>query len=261
MDNYLQFAKKLALTAGGIMLTYFKQGVEFTVKKDKSIVTEADIKINQMVIDQITKIYPVHSILGEEKTQDNRSDFAWVCDPIDGTVPFSKGIPISVFSLALVKNGEPQLGVVYDPFMKRMYSAVKGEGAFLDDRLIMVSDIRAKIGATINVEWWFSAQYDISRQMYQFSLDTNTDMYQIGSVTAASCLVASGQLEAVVFAGGKGKNVDIAAVKVIVEEAGGVVTDLFGSDQRYDDDIKGAVLANKKIHQTIISYTQDLKKV
>lgn len=258
MKEYGDFAKNLAQKAGKIMLHYFKQGVEFSLKKDKSIVTKADIEINEMVIKEVLKQYPGHSIYGEEKIMDNKSEMVWVCDPIDGTVPFSKGIPISVFSLALVKDGEPILGVVYDPFMKRMYSAQKGGGAFLNDKAIKVSNLSTGKGATIDISWWFSADFDISRVIYQFGINTNTDTYSIGSVAAASCMVAAGQFEACVYAGGKGKNVDIAAVKVIVEEAGGVVTDLFGNNQRYDRDIKGAVMANRKIHKKIIEYTKNV---
>jgi fructose-1,6-bisphosphatase/inositol monophosphatase family enzyme len=247
MEDDLKFAKRIALRAGEIMLEYFHADVEKHKKNDKTIVTIADERINQLVIDEVGKKYPEYSVFGEEASVDKKSDYAWICDPVDGTLPYSKGIPVSVFSLALVKNGVPILGVVYDPFMKRLYSATKGHGAFLNDKPIKVSDAYLDFDATINEEWWPEAEYDIDTVLHNLSVKTEAYVLHLGSVIAAACYVASGNYEACVFAGTKGKNVDIAAVKVIVEEAGGKVTDLFGDDQRYDRDIKGAIISNGKI--------------
>lgn len=256
-DSYLIFAKKLALRAGDTMLSYFKQGVDSTIKQDKSIVTKADVEINEMVIAEVVKSFPTHSIFGEEKKLHKNSDMVWVCDPIDGTIPFSKGIPISVFSLALVQDGEPLLGVVYDPFMKRMYGAIKGFGAYLNDKKIFVSDISSHEMPSADLEWRAQADYNLSDCINGLSFDLKLDMFQIGTIAGSACMIAAGQLEASIFAGGKGKCVDVAAVKVIVEEAGGIVTDLYGNDQRYDGDIRGVVLANKKIHGDIIAYLKN----
>ncbi len=259
MEEYLEFAKSLAKEAGQIMHKYFQQGVEFRLKEDASYVTKADEEINDLVIQRVSERYPDHAVLGEESSKENNSSYTWSCDPIDGTVPFTKGIPISVFSLALVENGESVVGVVYDPFMDRMYSAVKGQGAFLNDKSISVSTVAALADATLNVEWAPEFAYDIDTALHNFSVDNQSYVLHLGSVTAASCLVAVGQYEACVFAGTKGKSVDIAAVKVIVEEAGGKVTDLFGNDLRFDvKDIKGAIISNKAIHDSVLDYTKDL---
>jgi len=252
MNNYLSFAKQVALQASAIMQTHFHADVEHREKADKTIVTIADEAINQMVIEEVARAYPDHSVYGEEASANKDSEYAWVCDPIDGTVPYAKGLPVSVFSLALVKNGESLVGVVYDPFMKRMYSAVKGEGAFLNDVPIHVTTMGLERHATINIEWWPEASYDVDTPMHQLSLDTKVYVLHLGTVIDAACYVAAGRYEACIFAGTTGKNVDIAAVKVIVEEAGGKVTDLFGNDQRYDQDIKGAIVSNGVVHQGII---------
>jgi fructose-1,6-bisphosphatase/inositol monophosphatase family enzyme len=252
MNDYLEFAKRLALQAGDIMLQHFHDDVEQHEKDDKTIVTVADEAINQLVIDEVERAYPEHSVFGEEASSDKHSEFAWVCDPIDGTVPYSKGLPVSVFSLALVQDGVPIVGVVYDPFMKRLYSAIKGGGAFLNDKPIKVSGIGLERHAIVNVEWWPEAEYDIDTLCHQLSLDTKAYVLHLGTVIDAACYVAAGRYEACIFAGTNGKNVDIAAVKVIVEEAGGKVTDLFGNEQRYDGDIKGAVISNGKIHTDLV---------
>lgn len=234
------------------MLKYFKVGLKTKVKEDKSIVSLADEEINRQVIDEIAKKYPEHSVLGEEASANKQSEYAWVCDPIDGSVPFIKGLPVSVFSLALVKEGKPLIGVVYDPFMKRLYSGVTGKGAFLNDSPIEVNNNNLNRQATIDIEVMPGSKYDFTIASHNLSLKTGVYLLQLGSVINACCQVASGQYEACLFDGSKGKYMDIAAVKVIVEEAGGKVTDLFGNDQRYDRDIKGAIVSNGLVHQLLI---------
>jgi fructose-1,6-bisphosphatase/inositol monophosphatase family enzyme len=258
LSEYIEFSKSLAYKAGEIMLKHFHVDVETRIKADKSIVTIADEEINQMVIDEVENKFPTHSVFGEESSMDKKSDLIWVCDPIDGTIPYSKGIPVSVFSLALVDNGAPIVGVVYDPFTKKLYNAVKGGGAYLNDELITVSTLELAQGSTINCEWWSSAPYDVSSVMHDLSVETSVYILNLGCIINSACLVASGQFVASVYPGTNGKNVDIAAVKVIVEEAGGIVTDIHGLEQRYDTDINGAIISNKIVHEKLVGQLKDL---
>ena len=130
-----RFAISIAKDAGEIMLEYFYSGnFEIEYKEDKTPVTIADKKINQLVIDAVAETYPKYAVQGEEGVVIKDSNYVWVCDPIDGTVPFSKQIPIAAFSLALVYDGKPIIGVVYDPFGERLISAVQGNGAMLNDK-------------------------------------------------------------------------------------------------------------------------------
>ena len=258
MKDYLKTASTLALQAGDIMLKYFKVGMTHKFKEDLSIVTNADEEINKLVINTINKKYPKHSIIGEEESSENKSNLVWLCDPIDGTWQYAKGIPVSVFSLALVVKGKPQLGVVYDPFTERLLTSVKGKGAFLNGKKIKVSNRKLK-DATINIDWWPECEYDVDTVMHKLSLDTSAYVLHFGSVVNAGSLVASGQYEATVFGGTIGKSVDIAAVKVIVEEAGGKVTNLHGNEQLYSHDVKGAIVSNGIVHSKILKYTRELK--
>src|SRR5688572_22457550 len=113
MEEYLEFAKKLAQEAGEISLRYFGFETESTWKGDNTPLTVADTEINDLVVKKINEIYPDHSIYGEERSDKKKgSKYIWVCDPIDGTMAFSVGLPIFVFSIALVdqSNGQPVLG-------------------------------------------------------------------------------------------------------------------------------------------------------
>ena len=249
-----KFAIDVALEAGEIMLRYFHSGeFDTEIKKDNSPVTCADLEINQMVIDRINKRFPTHSVQGEEGDMIKSSDYVWVCDPIDGTVPFSKQIPIATFSLALVYNGKSILGVTYDPFGDRLIYAIKNNGAYLNNQKITVSKKKLDVTSTINIEWWPEAQTDVVIPLHELAKKNDVYHIHLPSIVYVGMLVAMGKLEAGIFPGTKGKNVDIAALKIIVEEAGGRVTDLDGNEQRYDEDINGAVISNRVVHRDIIT--------
>lgn len=252
-NNYLEFAKGLAYEAGEIMKKYFRNSAEFKIKDDQTIVTVADEEINQMVIDKVAEIYPDHSVDGEEASSLNlNSKYVWVCDPIDGTALFNADMPMSVFSLALVEDGEPIVGVVYDPWQDRIYTAIKGQGAFMNGLPVKVSDKDLKNKSLSSYDWWGGAEYDVVQSVYKLGKDNGTYFISVGSTTHAAMLVASGKMCVSIFPGTKGKNVDIAAAKVIVEEAGGKVTDLFGKEQRYDQAIKGAIVSNGVVHDEVV---------
>src|SRR3989344_1526811 len=142
MEEYLEFAKKLAKEAEEIALKYFGFEVESTWKEDNTPLVKADTEINDLVIKRINESYPEHSIYAEEKSdRKENSKYIWVCDPIDGTMAFSCGLPMFVFSIALVdrSNGQPILGLINDPMMKNMYWAYKGGGAYRNGNKIFVS--------------------------------------------------------------------------------------------------------------------------
>jgi fructose-1,6-bisphosphatase/inositol monophosphatase family enzyme len=145
MDEYkeaLEFAKRLAGEAQEIALKYFSFETDTTWKEDNTPLTVADTEINDLVIKRVNEAYPEHSIYGEEKSDKKEgSKYIWVCDPIDGTMAFSCGLPIFVFSIALVdqSNGLPILGLINDPVMKNMYWAHKGSGAYRNGKKIFVS--------------------------------------------------------------------------------------------------------------------------
>ena len=259
MEDYLEFSKDLAHKAGQIMSQHFAVGVRFSSKSDNTPVTIADEDINRMVIEEVARRYPTHAVHGEEASSENSSEYVWVCDPVDGTVPYMKGLPYAAFSLALVHNGRPEVAVVFDPFSQRLFHAVKEGGAYMNDTKIKVSDLALARHATIDVEWWPEADYNIDSVLHHVSLNSKAYVLHIGCVVTAACLVAAGQFEACVFAGTKDKCVDIAAVKLIVEEAGGKVTNIFGEDQRYDGDIAGALISNGKVHTALAEALSVLK--
>lgn len=249
-SEYLEFAKVIASYAGKIMLKYFNQDNGANYKGDKTIVTLADTEINSYLIKRVKEKYPDHCVDGEEE-QFGKSDYVWVCDPVDGTAMYARHIPVAVFSLALVIDGISVVGVVYDPFTDSLYTAIKGQGAFKNNKQIRVNDYSLEdIRTVCHCDMWSKAKYNVCNVFEE--LRKVTRLNDIGSITRASCLVATGDYSLTIFTGTEHKHCDIAAVKVIVEEAGGKVTDLFGNEQRYDRSIKGALISNGKVHNEVV---------
>ncbi|QQS18795.1 hypothetical protein IPL68_01860 [Candidatus Saccharibacteria bacterium] len=130
-EKELQFAKSLALEAGAIMRHYFRSDeLAITHKQDLTPLTVADTQINALVIERVKKEFPAYGVLGEEASFEPHRELLWVVDPIDGTSPFSCGIPVSTFSIALVhrKDGQPYVSVTYDPYLDELMFATKNGG-------------------------------------------------------------------------------------------------------------------------------------
>ena len=157
-----------------------------------------------------------------------------------------------MFSLALVIDGVPNVGVIYDPFTNNLYTAIRGKGAYKNDEKICVNNYTLDdIRTVCHCDMWSREKYNVYKVLEELSKITRLN--DIGSIARASCLVATGDYCLTIFTGTERKHCDVAAVKVIVEEAGGKVTDLFGNEQRYDKSIKGALISNGLVHDEIVN--------
>lgn len=250
MQEYLEFAKILAQRAGNIMIANFKIGIASDQKDNQTPVTIADTTINKMVIEAIEQTYPDHSVLGEEESNAQiNTEYVWVCDPIDGTIPYTFGVPTNTFSLALTKNGQPIVAVLYDPYLHRMYEATLGSGAKLNGQHISVKNIPTIENCYICLP---GAQFGVVNMSEAWKTLINKKLRVLSyfSITYESTLVATGQAIGAIY-----PDIhpwDIAAIALIVTEAGGKVTDLRGHDQRYDQNIYGAIISNGYNHEIIL---------
>ncbi len=255
-DNFhteLATAQNIAKQAGRIIQKYFDGNQQSRLKEDGTPVTIADIQINQMVIDELTKHFPDDGIIGEEQsTATYGPGRKWLCDPLDGTKAFTWGLPTSMFSLALVIDGQPVMGVAYDPYLDRMYTAVKGQGSFCNGQPLKVSGLPLQEGIVAVTS---EAKTLTTGQPYLKELADNA--YKIVSFSGAvykSVLVARGK-----FVGYIEIHVnphDMAAVELIVQEAGGQVTSLDGKKLDYTKPFKGAIASNGVVHQQIVDVFQ-----
>ncbi len=251
MHQYLETATLLATQAGKIMLQHFKIGVPADIKPDHSPVTLADTEVNRLVIETISGKYDGHAVMGEEESFEAKgATYVWVCDPIDGTIPFAHGIPTNVFSLALVEDGRPVLGVVYDPHQKRMYSAEKGKGAYLNGKRLQVNNLNKLHKAPVGISGSWNEMLH-KPNLVKHLMEEHMRTFNFQSCIYETMMVASGEFVGQLF-GGKNAH-DVATTKIIVEEAGGKVTDLFGREQRYDRAINGAIVSNGVMHEQLLS--------
>ncbi len=249
--THMEVAIGLAKEAGEVMRKNFTSNMKKEWKDERSPVTETDLVINDMVLKDIKGRYPDHSILSEEGNDfSEESEYVWICDPVDGTHNFSHGIPTATFALALVRNGEPILGVIYDPFLDRMFTGEKGKGAHLNGKAIHVSNSPVLKSTIIGMGKMKKVKnlFPVMEAGYDHGASFITGL----STHYMSALVAAGEFAASFFGGAAPH--DMAAAAIIVKEAGGKVTDLNGKiPERYDRDIDGQICSNGVLHDELIT--------
>ncbi len=253
--DYRPFCEQIARDAGKIFLKYYREGMGTRVKADKTVVTKADTEINSLVIKRVAEAFPTHQVLGEEESSASKldADYIWVCDPVDGTFPFSIHVPVSVFSLALTYKGDPIAAVIFEPQSDRLFFAQKGKGTYLNGTQIFVSKKTFADTPAVMIEDSIWAGQGCAT-FRQYCREAKVFTFGLPSIAAASVLVARGAAEATVFTGTKPW--DCAAYALLVTEAGGKVTDLAGKSQRYDRDTNGCIASNGILHDKIVELVQ-----
>lgn len=219
-----------AEAAGLIMKEHFVTNFSISNKEGiNNLVTEVDHKSEKAIINIIKKSFPNHYILSEEAGEIiEDSEFKWIIDPIDGTVNYANGIPICCVSIALEKNGKMILGAVYNPFIGEMFFAEKGEGAFLNNQKISVTKT-TDINKSCLVTGFPYSYLDTPNgplQVFEKFIRKGIPVRRLGSAAIDLCWVAAGR-----FDGFYEHNLsawDSAAGFLMVEEAGGKVTDFKG---------------------------------
>ena len=246
----LAVAVSIAHEAGDIMRQYFDSDQERQIKSDGTPLTIADTKINSLVIERLSEVYPDDGVIGEEEsTTEYGLGRKWFCDPIDGTKAFTWGVPTAMFSLGLVIDGVPTLGVCYEPITDRMYYACIGSGAHCNGEAIRVNtdDVHSGIVATISDQ----KRIRHSANYLDALIDQQVSMAAFSGGVAKAVRVAEGRF--VGYTEELLNAYDIAAVHVIVSEAGGMITALDGQPLDYTRPIKGAVISNGVVHDTLLA--------
>lgn len=238
--------------AGVVIKEYFDK--QFTISNKEGInnlVTEVDHKSEAIIIDIIKSNFPNHFILSEEVgeiAQD--SEYKWIIDPIDGTVNYANGIPICCVSIGIEKNGKMIMGAVYNPFINEFFFAEKGLGATMNDKKITVTD-RDDVVKSCLVTGFPYTYLDAPNgplQVFEKFIRKGIPVRRLGSAAIDLCWVAAGRFDG--FYEHKLSAWDSAAGFIIVEEAGGKVTDLKGD--YYNPYQPGIIASNGKIHDELV---------
>lgn len=248
--NYLEVAIDAAKKAEKIILRYYSDHIRVTLKPDQTPVTIADKESEEIIIQTIKKAFPAHGFLGEESHGTNdQNEFVWIIDPIDGTKNYIKQIPIFGTQIALMHKGQLIVGISNAPALKELAYAEKGGGAYINAQKIQVSTVSSLEEATLstgNLNYFTKIQKENNMINLINAVERDRaygDFWQYH-------LLAAGKIDIVVEA--DIKIWDVAAMKVIIEEAGGKVTDMFGNP--INPDSTTIIASNGLLHQKTLKY-------
>jgi myo-inositol-1(or 4)-monophosphatase len=227
-DDFLPAMAEIARLGGALLMEYFTQHVRVEYKGEADLVTVADRKSEILIRERIAQRWPSHSILGEEQgLADTGSDYRWYVDPLDGTTNFAHGFPVFCVSLALEYKGRRIAGVIFDPTRNELFSAGLGSGAFLNGQRIHVSRV-ANLAECLVATGFPSHKRHKNPNIFfyhQITLRTH-GVRRAGSAALDLCNVACGRFDG--FWEFNLNPWDTAAGVLLVEEAGGEVSDFHG---------------------------------
>ena len=252
-----------AVEAGAKQLRRYFNNEDLKISNKEGInnwVTDADHAAEKAIIEVIKAAYPDHFILSEEVGEmATSSNTKWIIDPIDGTINFASGIPICCVSIGVEQNGEMILGAVYNPFINELFFAEKGMGATLNDKKISVSKKAAVLNSCLVTG--FPYEYlDMENgplEVFERFVRKGVPVRRLGSAAIDLCWVAAGRFDG--FFEHSLQAWDSAAGYLIVEEAGGKVTDMNGG--QFSPYQKKIVATNGLIHEELIEVIHNRKQL
>lgn len=228
----LNFAIQTARDAGQILLEKFGKILTVTKKGDINLVTEADLASEKLIIEQIKSYYPKHSILAEESGNaavDGNSKWKWIIDPLDGTTNYAHGYPCFCVTIALEHEGKIVVAVTFDPTRNEVFAAEKGNGATLNNKPIRVSKTE-KLSEALLVTGFpydFKQKDNFARHLTSFLLNAR-GVRRDGSAAIDMAYIACGRFDGFWE---EGLNPwDMAAGVLLIEEAGGQITNYHGGN-------------------------------
>ncbi len=251
----LQVTQEAVAAAGKVIMKYYEGDYHVEQKGVNNPVTTADFEADSLLKERLTEAFPDYGWLSEEsKDQPERleKELVWVVDPLYGTEEFIYGVPEFVVSVGLVRDGEPVLGVLYNPVHGKMYAASKGQGAYLNGDRIRVSDTESLADASLLVSRTESKNGHVDK-----FADYIRAFKPTGSVAYKLCLAAAARGDLFVSVYSKNEW-DVCAGHLVVNEAGGVMSDIYGEPVTYnrqETKIRDGIIAGNK---TIARQMQEL---
>jgi myo-inositol-1(or 4)-monophosphatase len=253
LDEVLALALRLAREAGAIQRSHYETGFEIGTKsRPTDLVTAVDHACEAHLVVALLRERPDDAVLAEEGRGNDRpgAAFRWVIDPLDGTTNFAHGYPRFAVSIGVEHEGEPALGVVYDPLLDECYHALAGGGAFRNGKPIRVSQETAFDRALLATGFAYDKrENDDNLAEFRAALKTAREVRRDGSASLDLCYVACGRLDG--YWEHKLKPWDVAAGALVVREAGGRVTDRRGRGEwRSGQEI---VATNGAVHEALLT--------
>jgi len=247
MNQFLEVAVDAATEAGTMLRAAFDRPKTISYKGEVDLVTESDKRSESIIVTKLRNHFPQHAIKAEEGSPDaaDNAKYCWHVDPLDGTTNFAHSYPCFAVSIGLVEDGDPVVGVVLNPIANELFTAVRGEGAYLNQKRIRVSPIE-RLATSLVSTGFPTHQRANNRNIYyywEFTMRSH-GVRRDGSAALDLCSVACGRFDGFWEFGLN--SWDTAAGMLIVKEAGGIVTDLEGRPYRPGD--RSILASNGKIH-------------
>ena len=252
MNLIKQTGIKAAFKGGKVLKSYFGNISDIRKKGPVDLVTEADTASEKIIIGIIREAFPEHSILAEESGLDQCDvDHQWIIDPLDGTVNFAHQVPVFSISIAYAFKETTIMGIVFNPVTGELFSAIAGEGAFLNNHPIQVSDTRVMQESLLATGFPYDllSIFDTITDRLENCLRAAQGIRRLGSAAVDICALACGR-----FDGFWEQNLhpwDTAAAVLIASEAGAVVTDF--ANNPFTIDKKELLATNGNIHAEMLS--------
>jgi len=246
--------QSIAREAGALLMDFFHQQVKIEYKGDADLVTVADRKSEALILERIRKQFPTHDVMGEEGTRiESGSDYKWYVDPLDGTTNFAHGFPVFCVSLAVEYRGRRVAGVIYDPTRDEMFAAELGKGALLNGQPIHVSATSRLAECLVGTGFPSQKRHKSPNIYFYHQLTLRTHgVRRAGSAALDLCNVACGRFDG--FWEFNLNPWDTAAGVLIVQEAGGRVTNFSGGPFRLDS--RETLASNGLVHDALIAEFQ-----
>ncbi len=256
MHPMLNTAIKAARSAGKLIVRYLDQidRIEVERKGHNDLVSEVDRAAEEEIVRIIERSYPQHAILAEEAGAKPGREYEWVIDPLDGTTNYLHGHPQFAVSIALRRGKELEQAVIFDPLRNELFSATRGGGAYLNDRRIRVSQVFHLQDALIGTGFPFKVvdRLDLWMSMFKDVLLRSSGVRRAGSAALDLAYVACGRFDGFWELGLSPW--DIAAGCLLIQEAGGLVSDLDGGQQHFATG--DVVTGGSEIHQQLLEIFQ-----
>ena len=258
---FLLTAVDIVTRAGEIQLARQASGFRVSKKGEIDLVTEVDLECERMCRTVIAERFPEHDVLAEEggagPSTTPRSRWRWVFDPVDGTTNYAHGLPIFCASLGLEIDGRTEVGAVFDPSRRELFTAVRRGGSFLNGRALAVSDTSTLIDAMIVTGFPYDVHRDSGDLVGLFGafLGRARAVRRLGSAALDLCYVAAGRFDA--FWEQHLKPWDVSAGALVVEEARGHVTGMDGSP--FDAAAGHLVASNGAVHDEMMAVIREFR--
>jgi myo-inositol-1(or 4)-monophosphatase len=256
--TYLPAMAAIAREAGAMLMEYFDRNIAVEYKGEADLVTVADRKSEALIRERIHERWPGHDILGEEQgLRDTGSDYRWYVDPLDGTTNFAHGFPVFCVSIAIEYKQEMIAGVCFDPTRDELFAAEKGKGAYLNERPIRVSKIKNLAESLVGTGFPSHKRHKNPNIYFYHQITLRTHgVRRAGSAALDLCSVACGRFDG--FWEFNLNPWDTAAGVLIVEEAGGRVTDF--DNRRFELSGRETLASNGLIHGALVDEFEQIFK-